>query len=80
MTLNFEYRSSGNIETDGVMFFVSSDDLDSFTSRHDLPDDVSSSIELGISSELFLGNYNEQKTFAVPSSKPRMVHTSGLVK
>ena len=78
MTLNFEYRSSGNIETDGLMVFVSSDDLDSFSSRHDLPDDVSSSIELGISSELFLGNYNEQKTFPVPSSKPRIVHTSGL--
>ena len=78
MTLNFEYRSSGNIETDGVMVFVSSDELDSFTSRHALPDDVSSSVELGISSELFLGNYNEQKTFAVPSRKPRMVHISGL--
>ncbi len=61
MTLNFEYRSSGNIETDGIMVFVSSDELDSFTSRHALPDDVSSSVELGISSELFLGNYNEQK-------------------
>ena len=78
MTLNFEYRSSGNIETDGVMIFVSSDELDSFISRHDLPDDVSSSVELGISSELFLGNYNEQKTFAVPSSKPRIVYISGL--
>ena len=78
MNLNFEYRSSGNIETDGLMVFVSSDDLDGFTSRHDLPNDVSSSIDLGISSELFLGNYNEQRTFAVPSSKPRIVHTSGL--
>ena len=78
MTLNFEYRSSGNIETDGVIVFVSSDELDSFISRHELPDDVSSSVELGISSELFLGNYNEQKSFAVPSSKPRMVHVSGL--
>ena len=78
MTLNFEYRSSGNIETDGIMVFVSSDELDSFTSRHALSDDVSSSVELGISSELFLGNYNEQKTFAVPSRKPRMVHISGL--
>ena len=77
MTLNFEYRSSGNIETDGLMVFVSSDDLDSFSSRHDLPDDVSSSVELGIRSELFLGNYNEQKSFAVPSSKPRMVHIVG---
>ena len=64
MTLNFEYRSSGNIETDGLMVFVSSDDLDSFSSRHDLPDDVSSSIELGISSELFLGDYNEQKNIS----------------
>ena len=78
MTLNFEYRSSGNIETDGVMVFVSSDELDSFISRHELPDDISSSVELGISSELFLGNYNEQKTFAVPSNKPRMVHMCGL--
>ena len=78
MTLNFEYRSSGNIETDGVMVFVSSDDLDSFASKHDLPADVSSSVELGISCELFLGNYNEQKTFAVPSGRPKIVHTSGL--
>ena len=78
MTLNFEYRYSGNIETDGVMVFVSSDELNSFISRHDLPYGVSSAVELGISSELFLGNYNEQKTFAVPSNRPRMVHMCGL--
>jgi len=78
MLLNFDYRSAGNIETDGLMIFVSSDDLGNFARQHDLSEEISGSIELGISSELFLGNYNEQKTFAVPSSKPRMVHMSGL--
>jgi len=78
MPLNFDYRSAGSIETDGLMIFVSSDDLGNFARQHDLSEEISGSIELGISSELFLGNYNEQKTFAVPSSKPRMVHMSGL--
>ena len=78
MTLNFEYQSAGNIETDGVMLFLSPDDLENFLSRNDLSNDISASVELGISSKLFLGNYNEQKTFAVSSSKPRVVHMSGL--
>ena len=78
MHLNFDYRSAGNIETDGLMVFVSSDELGNFARQHDLSEEISGSIELGISSELFLGNYNEQKTFAVLSSKPRMVHMSGL--
>ena len=36
MHLNFDYRSAGNIETDGLMVFVSSDELGNFARQHDL--------------------------------------------
>ncbi len=78
MNLNFEYSSSEKIKTDGVLIFFSSDDLKTCSSNQYLSADISASIELGINSELFFGDYNEQKTFAISSSQPRIVHLSGL--
>ena len=80
MILNFEYSSSEKIKTDGVLIFVSSDDLKTCSSNQYLSADISTSIELGINSELFFGDYNEQKTFAISSTQPRIVHLSGLGK
>ena len=78
MILNFEYSSSEKIKTDGVLIFVSTDELKTCSSNQYLSGDISASIELGINSELFFGDYNEQKTFAISSTQPRIVHLSGL--
>ena len=78
MPLNFEYQSTGNIETDAVMIYIASDDLQNFAIKQYLPAKIYDSIELGIKNELFVGNYNEQKTFPVSSVKPKLVHLCGL--
>ena len=78
MSLNFEYQSTGNIETDTVMIYIASDDLQNFAIKQYLPAKIYDSIELGINNELFGGNYNEQKTFPLSSVKPKLVHLCGL--